>query len=159
MKVENHVRIQLPIDQVWQIIAVDFAHIQDWMSDVRKSEALTDVPGADNAPVAGRFCQLSDDPEGLCARETITRFDAASHQLEFVAVPVNAPALLPLTENRIEVSLVEIGPEETEVRWTAAPALKTHGYLMYPMLKLGLSRGFQDLLSQLKAFAEQQVAA
>ncbi len=154
MNIATSIRIERPIDQVWKIVADDFAEVQQWIGSVRKSTALTDTPKPDGAPVAGRFCVLSDKPDGLCARETITGYDNRAWKLDFEVVPVNGGALFPVKSNRVSVSLTRAGSGATDVTWTAVPDLKPHGYVMYPMLKMGLGKAFGGILQDLKTFAE-----
>lgn len=155
MLVETSIRIQRPADAVWGIVADDFAGIQNWFEDVVRSYELPDAPRPGDSPSAGRVCEFTDRPDGLQAREQITSYDRDTRKLSFEVVPVNAPAALPLKKNLIDLEVREVGPNESEVIWQSSPQLKAYGYLMYPMLKMGLNKTFSDLLTQLKAHAER----
>lgn len=152
-------RVRRPIDAVWRLLADDFTSVRSWSASVVTSEPLTDVDGATESPMAGRYCTFTDDPEGFGAREVITKYDRAGFHLEFDVHPVNAPAALPIRSNHITVTLHAMGPTETEVRWVAAPVLKPHAYLLYPIVKWGLAKSFRDILGELKAYAEGEASS
>ncbi|MEM6994126.1 MAG: SRPBCC family protein [Myxococcota bacterium] len=154
MKIDVVTQIARPIDEVWALVADDFTSIQRWSASVVTSDVLTDVTPADGSPVSGRYCTFTDDPKGFGAREEITSYDKENHVLKFDVEPMNAPAALPLRKNHVVLTLRALGPSETEVRWVAEPELKAHGYVLYPMLKLGLAKAFRGILGELKKYAE-----
>ncbi len=155
MKIEIVTRIACPIAEVWKLAAEDFTSVQTWSASVVTSKALPNAADAVDAPMGGRYCTFTDDPEGFGAREMITKFDANNHHLEFDVVPVNAPAAIPLKKNRVVLTLTALGPSETELRWVATPELKPHGYVMYPLVKLGLTKSFRGIVAELKSYAER----
>lgn len=159
MKIDIVTTIARPIDEVWTLAADDFTSVQRWSDSVVTSQALPPVASADGAPMGGRYCTFTDDPDGFGARETITKYDKANYHLEFEVVPTNAPAFVPIKRNYVVLTLRALGPNETEVRWVAVPDLKPHGYLLYPMVKLGLAKSFRGILSEMKNYAEQETAA
>ncbi|MEM7157475.1 MAG: SRPBCC family protein [Myxococcota bacterium] len=158
MKVSVSTRINRPIDDVWALVADDFTSIQTWSESVITSNPLADAPSVDGSPLGGRYCTFTDDPEGFGAREQITKYDKKNYRLEFDVEPVNAPGAIPLRKNQVTLTLTKLGPTETEIEWVASPELKPHGYLMYPMLKVGLAKSFRGILAELKTYAESQDA-
>lgn len=158
MQVTTAIEIARPIDEVWSLVADRFTEIQSWAASVIVSRPLEEAPATD-APMAGRFCQFTDDPNGFSARETITGYDRDNYRLDFEVVPVNAPKALPLKKNNVTITLRQVSPSQTEVRWTAVAELKAHGYLLYPMLKIGVTKQFHGLLEELKAYAEASDAS
>lgn len=159
MNIDITTTIARPIEEVWKLAADDFTSVQQWSASVVTSQALPPAPSADGAPMGGRYCTFTDDPEGFGAREEITKYDKANFHLEFDVVPVNAPAAIPLKRNHVVLTLKALGPSQTEVRWVATPELKPHGYLMYPVVKLALTKSFRGILAEMKAHAEQTSAA
>ena len=154
MEVQAQIRIQRSIDDVWTLFADEFTQIATWSESVVESVPLADSAVATDAPLAGRVCQFTDDPNGFKARETITAYDKANHRLEFDVVPIDAPAALPLRKNVVTVTLWPISETETELRWVATPELKPHGYLLYPAVKAGMTKAFRGLLEEFKRYAE-----
>jgi hypothetical protein len=68
MKVSRSIRIERPVDKVWNRVNDVFAKISLWAGALKKSVELTDVDKREGAPSAGRDCELSDKSDGLCAR-------------------------------------------------------------------------------------------
>jgi hypothetical protein len=155
MQIEVTTQIARPIDEVWNLVAVDFTSIARWSASVFTSEVAA-APGAGlNAPVGARYCTFSDDPNGFGALETVRKYDYANYQFEFDVEPKNAPAALPIKHNYVAVSLRSLGPSQCEVTWQVTPTLKLHGRLLSPLLKAGLRKSFQGILDELKAYAER----
>jgi hypothetical protein len=154
MNINVTTRIARPIDDLWALVADDFTGIANWTKSVVSAVELTDAPVAEGAPSAGRLCRFTDDPAGFGAREAITSYDKANWRLEFDFEPVNAPMWPPVKRNHVVITLSELGPKETELRWEASPELKPHGYVLYPVLKMALTKAFRDLLKELKVHAE-----
>ena len=157
MKIEAVTQIDRPIEDVWALVADDFTSIQRWSASVFTSDPIEAAEADGSAPVAGRYCTFTEDPKGFGAREVIRKYDKANHRLEFDVVPVNAPAAVPLKQNHVVLTLEALGPSTTRVRWVATPELKAHGYLMYPMVKLGLGKAFRGILKELKEFARVEL--
>jgi hypothetical protein len=153
MKIEVTTDINAPIDAVWTLLADDFTSIQTWSDSVFTSNPL-EVTGPNGAPVGGRYCTFTDDPDGFAARETITTYDKASWTLAFDVDPVNAPKAIPLVRNHVTVILEQRAPNETRLRWVTEPELKSFAYVMYPLIKIGLRKSFKGIVAELKAFAE-----
>ncbi len=155
MKIDLKTQISCPIDELWAQVADDFTAIERWSETVITSQALHPDESVSGSPMAGRYCTFTDDPDGFAARETITYYDKHDYVLKFDVVPVHAPKAIPIRKNQVEVTLRAHGPGETELRWVVAPDLKPHGYLLYPMVKLGLSKSFRGILDELKEYAER----
>ncbi|MCP4296611.1 MAG: SRPBCC family protein [Proteobacteria bacterium] len=154
MKVTKKISINKPASAVWKTLAQDFDRADTWMAAVPKSYQKVGNKKVADAPVTGRICELSTNPKGLAADETITNYDESNHLLGFSVIPTNVPKIFPIIKNDHEVSLREIGENKTEVTWNMDAKLKKHGYLMYPMLKFGLGKGFGQILEELKFFVE-----
>jgi hypothetical protein len=153
MEIQVKTRIQRNIDDVWTQFADEFTQIAVWSDSVVESVPLSG-DGAGGAPMAGRVCSFTDDPNGFKARETILAYDRDAHTLVFDVVPIDAPAALPLRKNVVTVTLTETGSGETELVWTAVPELKAHGYLLYPAVKAGMTKAFRNIVAEFKAYAE-----
>lgn len=156
MKINVETTIARPIEDIWSLVADDFTSIQRWSESVITSDVLADTAAVDGAPVAGRYCTFTDDPEGFAAREAITRYDRANFVLEFDVEPVNAPRGLPLIRNHVTITLEALSPSQTKLRWEAEPVLKLHGVLLYPLLKAGMAKSFRGIIEELEAYAEAE---
>jgi hypothetical protein len=159
MELQLDIRIDRPIDEVWQVLVTEFDDIHQWLDGVVDSYPLPDVEKPEAWPSAGRVCQLTDDPAGMQAWERITNLDATQKTLELEVVVRNAPALMPVKRSITSFALTELSDGATEVSLSAAPELKAHGYAMYPLLKVGLTKNFKGLLDALKARVESSPAS
>lgn len=148
MKINKSIIINAPITKVWKILAEDFDKASEWMSAVPDSYHLSDNSGAE-----GRVCHLSDNPEGLRAKEIITLYDADNYRIKFDVNPEGA-GIFPINKNQVDVSLKSLGVNKTKVSWISDVDLKTLGKVMSPLLKVGLNKSFADVLDDLKYFVE-----
>ncbi len=154
MELHLNERIERPIDDVWQVLANEFDGIHEWLDAVQDSYAIPDLEVPEGQPSAGRVCLLSPNPDGLQAWERITKLDAVGKLLEIEVDMRNAPAVMPVKRNVATFQLTDLGGGATQVTLDAEPELKAHGYAMYPLLKVGLSKNFAGLLEALKAHVE-----
>ena len=96
MKIDISIEIAASADDVWHLVADDFTSVQSWSESVITSRPL-DGDGTNGAPMGGRYCTFTDDPNGFGARELITDYDRANLRLAFDVEPVNAPKAPPTT--------------------------------------------------------------
>lgn len=73
--------------------------------------------------------------------------------MDIKVVPQNVP--LPLKYNTLLSSLKEVSKNQTEIILDVNPTINWVGYLLYPILKKGLSKSFDELLEELKYFLEK----
>ncbi len=156
MKLKQSIVIEQNSDLVWHMLAERFADISQWYRLVYHSQSLELEDQLQGAPAAGRVCQISKDPRGLRLVEQITRYDAAAGMLEFDVEIEQAGPLFPVKRNKARFEVVHVTQEKTRVRLLVDPVLKWHGYLIYPMLRLGLGHQFRQMLTALKQHCEQQ---
>ncbi|WDE05447.1 SRPBCC family protein [Thalassomonas viridans] len=155
MKISRTVTIKKPVNQVWQVAAEDFANAYKWMTGVVHSYENS-APKKTDSPVAGRICNLENKKEDpFHAVENILRFDGNRHILEFEIFPVkkSGPGI-PIIKNHVVLSLSANQDGSTQVYWNCNVELKLLGKLLYPLLKLGLNKGFDGVLNDLKVYLE-----
>lgn len=154
MKIVKYEDIQAPADKVWQVLAHDFDRISQWMSQVKHSRA---IPASDGeAPMAGRICQFSDKPGGAYAEEKFVSYSEKDRSYTLEVVPKNMPAILPLRKNIARFKVTSLSERNSRVTMISHPDIKAHGYLLYPLLKLGLGSSFSQLLKELKQYCESR---
>lgn len=155
MKITKTVTINKPADQIWHLIAQDFDKAHLWMGPIPKSSALGEGKGITGAPMAGRICDLSDNPEGAKVKEVITQFNEQNQTIAFDVLPINNPAIVPIRQNHVKMQVRPIGPKKSQVIWTSTPRLKPIAYAFYPLLRIVFPIAFDKLLNGLKHYAEQ----
>lgn len=157
MKVTKTITINKPAEQVWDLVAHQFDKAHLWMGPIPHSEALGAGQSDTDAPMQGRICDLSDDPNGAKVKEVITYYSEEDKTLTFDVLPVNNPAIVPLKKNNVSMSVRSIGNNKSQVVWTASPQLKSAAFLFYPLLRLVFSMAFGNLLKGLKDYAERNL--
>lgn len=155
MKIKQTISINKSADDVWKIVAHDFDQAHRWMGPVPHSYELGNSESKTGAPMEGRMCQLSKDPNGAKAKEVITHYSEAGKTLTFEVTSVNVPAIVPLKKNTVQMTVRSTGINQSDVEWIASPQLKTLAYPFYPLLRLMLPVAFGKLLSGLKTYAEE----
>lgn len=158
MKIYRTITIDRPADEIWKLIAHDFDKAELWMDPIPRSCAIGRGEGMNGAPMAGRICDLSKNPQGAKAKEVITYFSEAERKLTFEITPINMPAIVPMKKNVVTMSVKTLSDSRSEVTWLALPQLKLQDYLLYPLLRLALPMAYGKLLKGLKSYAEAQPA-
>ena len=159
MKITKTIVINRPAQDVWKIIAHDFDQAHLWMSPIPHSYEIGKGESATGAPMEGRMCNLSNNPDGAKAKEIITHYSEEDKTLTFEVTSVNVPAVVPMKKNTVQMSVRELGVNKTEVVWVSRPQIKAFAYPFYPLLRFALPMAFGKLLKGLKEFAEKPSTA
>lgn len=154
MKITKRITINKSAQQVWHLVAHEFDKAHLWMGPIPRSSALGEGKSQLGASMEGRMCDLSDNPDGAKVKELITAYDESTRFIAFDVLPVNNPAVIPIKQNHVAMSVREIGKDKCEVTWTASPTLKWFAYPLYPLLRLVFPIAFGKLLSGLKQYCE-----
>jgi len=157
MKITRSIIINKPAEQIWDLIAHQFDKAHLWMGPIPRSEALGAGQSQIGAPMEGRMCDLSNNPNGAKAKEVITHFSEQDKSLTFDVFPVNNPAIVPIRQNTVQMSVQSLGGNKTRVIWVASPQLKLFAYPFYPLLRLIVPVAFGKILKGLKDYAEQSL--
>ncbi|MCF2858346.1 SRPBCC family protein [Pseudoalteromonas sp. SMS1] len=155
MKITKKVVINKPAEQVWDLVATQFDKAYLWMGPIPKSVAVGKGHGLSGAPMEGRICDLSENPNGAKVKEVITEYNDAMKTLAFDVLPVNNPKIVPIKQNHVKMTVRVISTNKSEVIWTAEPQLKALAYPFYPILRLVFPVAFGKLLTGLKEYAEK----
>ncbi|PWJ34205.1 SRPBCC family protein [Sediminitomix flava] len=155
MKITKSIKIKASIEKVWQVWAVEFDKAGDWMSQVVHAVEKKEGQLALGSPMIGRVCTFSDKENAPYAEEDIKLFDKENYRLNIQVVPYNLPA--PVVQNLLKSKLNKVSEEETEIVFEANIEIKTVGYFLYPILKGGLSKGLDEILEELKYYAEKGI--
>lgn len=154
MKITKKVIINQPASDVWHLIANDFDRAYLWMGPIPHSYEIGEGKSVVGAPMEGRMCLLTEKPEGPRVREMITQYDEQNKSLTFSVNPVNVPAIVPIKQNSVQMSVKAIDETTSEVTWVSRPQLKLFAYLIYPLLRFGIPKAFTRILAGLKEHAE-----
>ena len=125
------------------------------MGPIPRSYAIGEGNGNNGAPMKGRMCDLTNKPNGAQVKELISHYSEQDKTLAFDVFPVNNPAIVPIKQNSVWMSVRAIDDNRSEVTWIASPQLKAMAYLFYPLLRIVFPAAFSKLLKGLKVYAEQ----
>ena len=153
MKITKTITINKSPEEVWAVLADDFANAYKWMAQVPYSHEIEEGETADDSPMIGRVCELSTRPDGPKADERITYYNKEEKEVHVLIRPFDAK--LPIVKNELQVRLKAVGNNSTLVDWDANLELKTAGKLLYPALKLGIAISFAEVLEELKYYLEE----
>lgn len=148
MRIERDLRIEAAPDEVWRILADDYAEVGCWARAVEASEPNPDAAPLPGATVGGRVCTASIG----AVTETITTFDPERRVLAYAAKAKAMPFFV----------------RGLTGRWTITPAgeasqvgLRFEADLMAPfgaLMGWAMRRQFKgaidDTLEDLKLYAE-----
>ncbi len=157
MKITRTITIDKPAEDVWSLIAHQFDKAHLWMGPIPHSYKIGNGASATGAPIEGRICNLSSNPDGARAREVITEYSEQDKSLTFEVTSINVPAIVPLKKNVVQMSVRALGTNKTEVVWVSRPQLKIFAYPFYPLLRLALAAAFGKLLKGLKDYSEKSL--
>ena len=144
--------INKPIHEVWKIWAEEFDKAQDWMAVVTRSFEKKEGNKTEGSPMIGRVCEFSAKANGPKVLEDILVFDEQNYRMNIKVVPQNVS--LPLKYNLLKSSLKKVSDQQTDITLDINPVIGWKGYFLYPLLKGGLSKSFNELLEELKFFVE-----
>jgi carbon monoxide dehydrogenase subunit G len=153
MKLNRKTTVNRDAQKVWKVLAHDFDKAGEWMSAVPKSHKIIEGDSVEDSPMVGRVCELSTKADGPFADERITYYNEENMELHIRVVPKNGK--IPVKENNVVMKVKSVGVGQSEVSWSSDIDLKTVGKVLYPMLKMGLTKAFNELLEELKYFVEE----
>ncbi|MCO1335700.1 SRPBCC family protein [Microbulbifer sp. OS29] len=145
MKIVNKIKINAPIDKVWNILSVDFSRVSHWTSAVITSTENPDLPKGD-----GRQCEL---PDGAIASETLLNVDnkrlTFSYEVKLSSMPFFVKSMI----NTWHVE--ENGKGQSRVTFEiAVTLLPVFTQIMGPLMKKQFNKLANMILDELKYFSE-----
>ncbi|NLR92084.1 SRPBCC family protein [Flammeovirga agarivorans] len=153
MKIHKEITIHANADKVWSVFADDFHNVGNWLTQISASKALEHQAITD-APVSGRICDITSKPNGPQAIEKITYYNANNYHFEFDVTFNNTPSALPVVKNHVKVKIDIIDLNTSRLTWDSDITLKFLGKLISPLVKVGISKSFDELLDDFQYFVE-----
>ena len=83
MKITKTITVNTTAEKLWQLIGHNFDQAHLWMDPVPHSFGFGEGESSIGAPMEGRICHLSNNPNGAKAKEVLTHFDDANRSLTF----------------------------------------------------------------------------
>ncbi|PCI90160.1 hypothetical protein COB18_01850 [Candidatus Kaiserbacteria bacterium] len=146
MKFSKEITINAPAEKVWDILAHKFTEVGSWARSIPHSVVNNEAQKVNNSPVGGRVCETSI---GHISEEFID-YNEEGMTFSFKGVITSI-----MFSNVISTNTVEVIDENTsKVTVTPSIDLKVLGLLMYPLIRMSLSKTINEVLIDLKYFAE-----
>ncbi len=147
--------IQMSIDaaaqDVWAVLARDFARIGRWATAITESDAAEGVPAPEGAVVGGRVCANSVPGFGD-VQEEFTNYDEEGTRFSYKATK-GMPWFVKKAENNWMIRAV--GPNQTEVEARGELVVTWFsGLFLAPLLKLQFGRTATRVGEELKYYVE-----
>ena len=150
MEINKNAIVNVSADRLWSILADDFDKIGGWASGVDSSGPHVEAAIPEGASVGGRVCQV---PGFGAIDETFTSFDATELSYAFAANASKLPSFVRNVTNHTKVT--PLGPEQSRVDLKiTADTEGIRGALIKPVMNRKFSTGVEEVLVDLKEFAE-----
>jgi len=146
MKFSEDIIINAPAEKVWDILAHKFTEVGIWARSIPKSVVNNDAQIVNGSPVGGRLCDTSIGK----ISEEFTAYDEEGMTFSFKGVITSIMLRGVISTNAV----VAIDANTSKVTVTPEVDLKILGILMYPLIKMNLSKTIDEVLADLKYFAE-----
>jgi len=146
MKFSRELTVNASAEKVWDIYGRDFANVGKWATAVSSSVANNELAKVNHSPVGGRTCETSFGK----ISEEFTAYDDDKKTFSFKGVfdskmfdsVINSSEIISINEN---TALVKVTPDIK---------LSFLGSLMSPMIKWQLGKAVDQILDDLKYYAE-----
>ena len=146
MKFSKEITINVPADKLWGILAHNFTDVGTWARSISKSVVNEDSEIVNNSPVGGRICDTSI---GHIKEEFVT-YDEAGMTYSFKGEITSIMLSDVISTNTV----VAIDENTSKVIVTPSVDLKILGFVLYPLIRMNLSKTINEVLLDLKYFAE-----
>lgn len=146
MKFVKHITIDATADKVWKVAGRDFASIGKWATAVSHSTINDKLASVNGSPVGGRFCETSFGT----ASEEFTAFNDDKKTYSFKGV-FKSKMFNDVTSS---MKVKSIDAKTTRVEITPALKLTFLGTLMYPLIRMQISKVTDEILDDLKYYVE-----
>ena len=154
IKFTKPITVNASAAKVWEVFAHGFNDAHKWMASVPHSYAQTNGESFDGAHSQGRVCELNPNQKGIKASEKFLAYNeenkTATVQIDFV----NTPFLFPVKFNKVEFSLLEVGDNQSKMTWKFCSNIKTLGFILWPLLRLGFGKFIKEIMEELQFYVE-----
>lgn len=146
MKFVKDITINASADKVWEVAGRDFANIGKWATAVSHSTVNDKLASVNGSPVGGRLCETSFGT----ASEEFTAYDDDKKSFSFKGV-FESKMFNDVTSS---MEVKSIDNNTTKVEITPALKLTFLGTLMYPIIRMQISKVTDEVLDDLKYYVE-----
>lgn len=151
MKIASQLTINAPADQVWKVVAHDFAKVGEWASGVAHSKINTAAEVPHGATVGGRVCSVPGFGE---LTETFTDYDEKGKTYTYEATGM--PFFIKSAFNSWTVRAIDAQTSQVsfEAEMNLLPII---GSIMAIPMKRQLARILNNATEELKYYVERGI--
>ena len=146
MKFSKDITINAPAEKVWDILGHKFTDVHQWARSIPHSTVNPHAERVNGSPVGGRLCDTSIGN----ISEEFTAHDEEGMTFSFKGVIKSVMFTRVVSSNKV----VSVDADTSKVIVTPQIDLTLLGKLMYPLIKLNLNKTVNEVLADLKYFAE-----
>lgn len=154
MKLTKTTKIDASADDVWALFAHRFEDADQWMASVPRSYGHDSGERFEGATTAGRIIEMQPDGKGMKASERFVAYDEAAKTCSVRVDLIDAPRLFPIDHNSLDFSVADDPDGGSTATWVFGATLKRWGYVMWPMLRIGLFRAWNQLCEEFQHYLE-----
>lgn len=146
MKFSKQISINASAEKVWNIAGRDFANIGKWATAVSSSVVNDKLASVNGSKVGGRLCETGFGT----ASEEFTAYDDDKKSYSFKGV-FDSKMFNDVTSS-MKVTAIDVNTAKVEI--TPALKLTLLGTIMYPMIRMQISKVTDEVLEDLKYYVE-----
>ena len=148
MQIQKSTIVNASVDDVWAVVAHDFANVGLWSSAVVSSGVNPAAAAPHGATVGGRVC---DVPGIGDLKETFTQYSEADKEFTFQVTGM--PSFITLAQNHVTVR--PAGSGRSEVSLDITMETNAVGKVMGPMFAIRLRNTLNTFLVELTDYVER----
>ncbi len=154
MNLSKTTKIKATADEVWTLFAHRFEDADQWMSAAPRSYGQESGERFEGATSAGRIIEMQPDGKGMKASERFVAYDEAAKTCTVRVELIDAPRMFPIEHNSLAFSVVDDPDGGSTATWVFGAALKRWGYLMWPVLRMGMYTAWNQLCEEFQHYVE-----
>lgn len=154
MKLTKTTKIDATADDVWTLFAHRFEEADQWMASVSRSYGHDSGETFEGSTSAGRIIEMQPDGKGMKASERFVAYNEAAKTCSVRVDLIDAPRVFPIDHNSLDFRVVDDPDGGSTATWVFGAAIKRWGYVMWPMLRMGMFKAWNQLCEEFQHYVE-----
>ena len=146
MNIIKKITIDMPVEEVWEVLGNQFGQISNWASIIKESK----VYGDSKLNGVNYSIRETNTLKGITKQE-LTSFEPEKHSLSYKSISGTPPII---KEVRAKWTLTMAGSNTTELVMDFTADMKGLGFILAPIVKKKLGKIGDELLEELKYYLE-----
>ena len=154
MKYETTTKIKTSADKTWTVFAHQFDEADQWISSVARSYGTNRGEQFEGATTTGRICEFKPDGSGMKVFERFVAYDEADKTGRVRVDFIDPPRMLPMQSLSLDFSVFDDADGGSTAVWGFGAEIKPLAKIMTPVLKIGMSKAWNELAEELAYYVE-----